>query len=101
VIGVRLASAAALERLAVALRAQGGHRRRHQVHVASRRPALRFLELPWPAPRPEQGVAPTGRSVAWDHYSLARVAGGAIAAGRAAADWTALIELGLFPHAHA
>ena len=44
------------------------------------------------------GHAPTGRAIAWDHFSLARVAGGAVVEVRASADWTAAaLQLGLFP----
>lgn len=47
---------------------------------------------------PLHGFAPTGRTIAWDHFGLARVAGGQIVAHRSTVAWTrALALLGLLP----
>jgi predicted ester cyclase len=42
------------------------------------------------------GFAPTGKAIAWDFFSLARVVDGAVVEHNGSADWTAaLVELGL------
>ena len=47
---------------------------------------------------PLWGFKPTGKTITWDQFSLARVADGAVVEYLGALDWTAaLIQLGLFP----
>jgi predicted ester cyclase len=46
------------------------------------------------------GLAPTGRILTWDHFSLVRLSGGRVVEARGAADWNAgLAQLGRFPAA--
>lgn len=45
------------------------------------------------------GFAPSGKAVAWDQFSFARIADGAVAEYNGTVDWTSvLIQLGLFPN---
>jgi predicted ester cyclase len=49
---------------------------------------------------PLWGIAPTGRALTWDHFSLVRIADGLVVEARASADWNAgLAQLGRFPAA--
>lgn len=47
---------------------------------------------------PLHGIAPTNRTISWDYFSFARVAGGTVVEHAGSADWTSgLLQLGAMP----